>query len=350
MAAIDQIVKINITQQTQAVAQASFSIPLIFGTTNIAWSDNVHAYADPSGMLSDGFTTASPEYIYAEKMFSQSVVPNQFYVGKRTVGTIAADMQAIIDQNNTWYGAIMCSNVDADILAMAAFIEALPKIFIGASNDSAIAGNGSSDLLSQLKALGYARTALVYSPGSYNLGIEAAWMGSQLPQVPGSNNWAFKSLAGIATDNLTDTAVGNVIGDPIAGTFGKQGNIYRVVGGQNITQMGMMVGGQFIDITVGLDWLKSQLQTNIFAQLVQALKIPYTDKGTGILLQAVKSAIDQGVVNGLIDGASPISISAPPVLSVPANQRAQRIAPTISFSCRLQGAFNAVTVSGTVTV
>lgn len=452
MAAIDQIIKINISQQTQAVPQASFSIPLIVGPTVTSWggTDFAHSYFDPASMLTDGFTTSSPEYKYALELFEQPLEPTEFVVGHRTTavaqvdtiaintltsghlyaftlnglvisytaggsdtqqailaalladiatvyptnapvtgavtGTgsgalltltsvtpglgvsysavdvqlthalltpnngIADDMNNIIGVNNTWYGAALCSNVDYDILQMAALIETLKKIFLGASNDAAIATSSTTDLASILKGFSYKRTGLVYSPLSFNLGIEAAWLGGQLPAVPGSNNWAYQSLVGIEPDVLSDNAVANIIGNPVAGIQAKNGNIYRTLGGKNVTQMGTMAGGQYIDITVGLDWLVSTLQTNIFQQLTSAAKIPYTDKGVGILLSAVKSAIDQGVVNGLIDGSSPITISAPPVLSVPINQRAGRIAPTISFTCRLQGAINAVIVNGTVTV
>lgn len=452
MSAIDQIVKINISQVTQAVAQASFSIPLIIGPTATSWggTDFVHSYFEPSSMLTDGFTTSSPEYIYALELFEQALTPDEFFVGHRTtavaqvdtfaVSTLATshlyqftlnglaiaytsggsdtqqailmallaeianqyptdapvtgavtgsgsgalltltsavagagvsysaidadlahvlvtanngiqdDLVNILSKSNDWYGIALCSNVDSDILQLAAAVEALKKIFIGVSNDSDIPTSATDDLASLLKGFSYKRSGLMYSPGSFNKGIEAAWLGGQLPQVPGSNNWAFQTLVGIEPDALTDNQVANLIGNPVAGIFAKNVNIYKVLGGKNVTQMGTMAGGQYIDITVGIDWLESTLQSNVFQALTSAAKIPYTDKGVGILLSAVKSAIDQGVVNGLIDGASPIVISAPAVLSVPIAQRANRIAPTISFSCRLSGAFNAVVVSGTVTV
>lgn len=452
MDAIDQIVNVNITQQTSAVPQPSFSIPLIIGPTTTSWgdTDRVHAYTDPASMLTDGFTNSDPEYVYALELFEQAVSPTEFFVGHRdvavkqvdtiAVGTnapthdfvftlngilisytsggsdtqqvvlaallaaiatafptnppvtgvvtgtgsgalltltstvfgqavtytlvdpdltlvnltanygIVNDLNAIIAANNTWYGIALCSNTDADIEQLAAQVETLKKIYIGVSSDSNIATNSVTDIASVMKGKSYKRTALMFSPLSFNLGIETAWMGGQLPATPGSNNWAFKNLVGISPDAISDSQSAILIGDPIAAIAGKNVNIFRTVGGVNITQMGQMIGGQYIDITIGVDWLESTIQTNVFQQLVQALKIPYTDAGTTVLIQAVRSAIDQGVVNGLIDGASPISITAPLVLSVPASQRANRIAPTITFSCRLAGAFNAVQINGTVTV
>jgi Protein of unknown function (DUF3383) len=451
MAVLDTLVEINISQQTAAVPQPSFSIPLIVGPTATSWgpTEFVHSYTSPASMLSDGFTDSSPEYIYALEMFEQALTPSEFLVGYRaspalqvdtitvntavsghnyegyiqnllwsfiaggsdTTATIATaiasainalahptwnavavsnvvtitstvlgqaftDTQFAADANytilnttpnhgivqdiqniqsaaiigNIWYWLLLCSNTDADISQAAAYIETQLKAFMAASADAAIAEAVDTDLLSILGGKNYKRTALIWSPDSDNLGIDAAWVGGQAPAVPGSNNWAYKTLVGISPDPVSDNQRSIIIGDPVAQVPGKNGNIYTTVGGVDITQMGQMVGGQFIDITVGIDWFKVTAQNNIYTQLVQAAKIPYTDKGTTVLISAIKAAIDLGVSNGLIDGASPISITAPPVLSVPTAQRANRVAPTISFSFRLAGAFNAVVVSGTVTV
>ena len=443
MSTIDTLIKINISLITKAVAQASFSIPLIIGPTATGWSDKVHSYTDPESMLADGFTLFSPEYIYALELYEQEITPTIFYVGNRTVsvaqidivtpiaanahlyevsigatnysytsdadatvleivagllalinadancpaiasGTttliltakiagigfstsingdadlslahsvvshgIVDDFHAIATENNDWYGVILCSNDDQDILQLAGAIEPLKKIFIGVSSDAAIATAVTSDVLSILKGKNYNRTALIYSPASAALGIEAAWMGGQLPQTPGSNNWAYKTLKGISPDSISDNARTIIVGVPVEGISGKNGNIYSIVGGQDITQMGKMVSGQYIDITIGADWLESTIQTNIYQSLVDLKKIPYTNSGTSVLISDVKSAIDQGIVNGLIDGQRPIVITAANVEDVPFAQRANRIAPTISFSCYLAGAFNSVKVSGTVSV
>jgi hypothetical protein len=446
MSSLDQIVEVNISQQTQAVPQASFSIPLIVGPT-MPTSGTINAYTSPQGMLANGYTTSSPEYVYALELFEQPLTPTIFYVGYRapaveqvdtitvvtatsghlyegmiegetwsytasggdTQSTIATAIASAINalanptwnavavgaavtitstvpglaftdtqitpdakytiasvtpnygiqddingylaqsNGNAWYGMCACDFTDSDIEQCAALIESLKKIFIAVSSTSAIATNSVTDVGSILKGKSYKRTALIYTPEAVE-GKDAAWLGGQLPQVPGSNNWAFKTLFGCTPDSLSANQQVILIGDPVAQVPGKNVNIYQTVGGVNVTQMGTMAGGQFIDLTVGIDWLQSTIQTNIYEQLVESPKIPYTDSGTAVLISAVKAAIDLGVTNGLIDGASPISITAPLVLSVPQNQRANRVAPTISFSCRLAGAFNAVVVNGTVTV
>lgn len=252
---------------------------------------------------------------------------------------------------NLWYGLAICSNADADILQAASYIETQLKIFIGASGDSAIATSSTTDLASQLKSKSYKRTALMYSPVSYNLGMEAAWLGGQLPQNPGASTWKFKQLVGISPDAFTTAVHATLIGVPGVST-GKGVNIYETVGGVNITEEGWMCGGQFIDVTVGIDWLMSTIQTNVFSLLVSNPKIPYTDKGIGVIENAVKQALKQGSDdggNGLIS-APTIVVSVVPVSSIPVNTMAQRILPAgaVTFTCTLTGAFHFVTINGTV--
>lgn len=455
--ALDQIVNIQITQETQAVPQAGFGIPLIVGPTGFGVSpDILRYYTSPQAMLSDGFLTSDPEYIYAVEAFEQDLSPTQVGVGKRTsaiaqvdtlavstlvsshlytfeinlvvvsytstggdtqqsiltalyvallaafpsgapvtgvvTGTgagalltltssiagngvsysavdadllhanlvpnhgIANDLQSIINVpviGNLWYGLALCSNTVADILEAASFIETLQKIFIGASGDSAIDSTSVTDVASVLKGKGYKRTALMFSPGSFNLGIDAAWLGGQLPQIPGASTWKFKRLTGISPDSYTASQKAILTGVPGVST-GKTVNIYETVGGQNITEEGWMVGGQFIDITVGIDWLVSTMQNNVYSNLVNSPKIPYTDKGVAVIENAVRQTLKQGSDDGgsgLIDATS-IEVSVVPVSSIPANTRAQRILPagSVTFTCRLTGAFHFIVINGIVTV
>lgn len=256
-------------------------------------------------------------------------------------------LQAIPDLGDLWYGLSICSQVSSDIIQVAAYIETQLKIFVGAPTDAAILTTSTTDVASYLKGKGYTRTALLYA-GTANDGRAAAWLGGQLPQVPGSNTWDLKTLVGISPDSFNDTQRQIAIGLPLVP--GKNCNIYETVGGVNVTESGFMVGGQFIDITVGLDWLRSTLQTNIFALMVQSPKIPYTNQGIAVIENAVHQTLLQGVSNGLIDGNSPITVTAPDVLSIPQADRAARLLPDVNFTCRLAGAIQNVIINGTVSV
>lgn len=351
MAAIDNLISVNITNETSAVAQQGFSVPLIVGETATGWpeGDVVHTYTDAASMLEDGFTGTSPEYLAAVSMMSQNIVPTEFKVGAKGGSDVATGLSAVLAQDNTWYGLCFAGLGDGDILAAAPWVESNKKLFIASSATPEIATTAKDDLASTLQTAGYSRTGLFFTANK-NGTLEAALLGSQLAMTPGSNNWAYKNLSGVAADTLSDNQKNILLGSPIGATHGKAANVYTQVGGISITQMGTAASGRFFDITVGIDWLQSNLQTDIFAMLSNASKIPYTDAGVAMLMQAVRTRLDIGVANGLIDGKSDITVNAPSVLSVTQNQRAHRIAPTITFTCRLQGCLNAVTITGTVTV
>lgn len=348
MSAINQIVQVQISQQTQAVPQAGFGIPLIIGTSNRIGSDFIRYYSSTAGMLSDGFLTSDPEYIYASKAFSQALAPQLVGIGKRTGGSMATDLQNIINQSNLWYALVLTDNTDADILAAAAFIETVQKIMVVASGDAAIPTSATNDLATTLKNLGYKRTALMYSASQASLGMDAAWVGGMLPTTPGAATWKFKQLVGISPDTFTDSQRTILIGVP--GAPGKNVNIYETVGGVNITEEGFMVGGQFIDVTIGIDWLVSTIQTNVFSSLVNLPKIPYTDQGVAVVEAQIRASLLEGITNGLIDGNTAFSVNAPLVLNVPFNDRAERLLPDVTFNCRLAGALHFIQIQGVVTV
>lgn len=462
MPTIDTIIQVNLSLAAAGAAAPNFGIPLIVGPTDAGWSDFVHVYTSPAGMLTDGFTNSAPEYKYAQKLYAQSKQPSQFLVGHRTTpvaqvdtftvnsltgvpghvyafdlngtvisytsqnadsyanilagleaavttafpsspfvappvtmaisgsgsgstltltdafpGTgfsisavdselthlntvssngIANDMANISGENNTWYAVSMASNADNDIIQMANYIEATQKIFLAASNDAGIANPASStDILSFLKGKSLNRTLLMYSPNSYNQGIEDAWMGNFMPLTPGSYNPAYMTLNDISVDTgISDADRLAIVGNPVAQIAGKNGNVYTPILGQNVTQFGQMVSGRFLDIQIGLDWLQQNIQVALFNVIYQATqaggKIPYTDLGTSVLVQAVKAVISTGIANGLINGAAAVTVTVPLVSTVPASQRQGRLAPPISFTCTLAGAVNAATVNGTILI
>lgn len=354
MAAIDNLINVTVSQQTQAVSTASFGIPLIVGKTSPDWDgDVVRAYSAPAALLGDGFTTESPEYLAAVAMYSGVTAPTTFCVGHRTSGSIAADLNNIFAQNNDAYGIVLTGLPDADILAAAAAVEGMKKLLIASSGSDDIAQSGTSDLASKLKAAAYSRTGLCFTKANQNGVLEAAWMGSQLPQTPGSNNWAYKTLPGVSVDSLTANQQTILYGVPVAGVQGKNVNVYESFGGANITFPGMAASGRYFDLTIGVDWLQAKLQEAIYSQLVNSPKIPYTDAGVSSLMNVINAVLRLAEANGLLDGndpANPIYVRADSVDKVPVNQRAERIAPTLYFGGRLQGAISSCVISGVVTV
>ena len=262
---------------------------------------------------------------------------------------IVNDIQAIQALNNDWYLVLPTSEDPNDILEAAAYIETQPKTLAVISSDSTIITTSTTDILSKLQALGYDRTLLMYTPQSGQQQL-AGLFGGVLPQIPGSYTLKFKSIIGASPDSLTDTARSAVIGTPLSGLAGKNGNIYESVGGVPIFREGVMVSGRYFDLTLGEDWLKSNLQTAIMTALVSAAKVPYTNKGIGLITNAMNAVFKLGIQNGLIADDTPYTITFPDVSTISTANRANRILPDGKFTCRFAGALHSVIISGTVTV
>lgn len=440
MSQLDQIVNINISQQTKAVPQKGFGIPVFMGSSN-RFVDAIRYYTDTASMIADGFLISDPEYVRAAEAFEQELSPVQVGIGKytapvlqidtlsftavnthlytitingvdysytsdgsATVSEIVAGLLAAVNADTNspavatgsttliltakvagsgfttttldvnisivhtqanhsivndivtmqaasdiWYGLGISSNLAADIEQVAAYIETQKKIFLAVTGDAGVPTTSSTDVGSILKGKGYNRSGLIYS-ATPTTGLEGAWMGGVLPTTPGAATWKFKTAVGIGPDSFSQTQRNILIGLP--GIPGKNVNIYENVGGVNIFEEGFMASGQFIDITIGLDWLESTMQTNVFTVLVNALKIPYTDIGASMIENAIRQTLKQGddlTGTGLLDHNS-FSVTVPPVLSVPQSDRANRILPDIKFSARLAGAFHFIQINGTVSV
>ena len=251
------------------------------------------------------------------------------------------DIQAIQQVNDDWYCLILTSREDFEILQAAAFIEALRKIFIAANDETAIKTASTTDLGSLLKQRTYNRTALIWSGDEAN-GPEAAWAGRKLPTDPGSEQWRYANLSGVATDVLSSTEQANL--------NGKNVNHYTNVGGVGIVQKGKMASGQWIDVTRFLDWFTARVQEGIYALLVSVEKVPYTDGGVTSLEAIVRAKIEEGIRVGGISRDDGYTVTSQKVSEVDPQLRQDRIFPDIEFEFRLAGAIGEVTVKGFVSV
>lgn len=299
------------------------------------------AIGSPTGITVGGTTTLTLAPTVAGTPWSVTASSNLVQTNTTPTETWVQALDAVTNVNNQWYGLVAETHVQADILALAASIQPRHKIYITSTQDPSVITSVTTDVASLLKAGGYSRTGIVYLPTADTQYPEAAWMGSQLPRTPGSNDWDFKKANGITVSVLTDTQRSNL-------RF-KNANMYTTVAGVAIFQDGNMSTGvsDAIDIIVGIDWTYARMQEAIYSRLVNLLKVPYTRNGFLIIESEMRSVLSQGESNGLYD--SGWNVISPDPLTIAASQRIQRIAGDFTFTARLQGSVRVVTIVGTVT-
>ena len=236
-------------------------------------------------------------------------------------------------------------DVDSDSEDCAEWNETQKKIMFLSDDNSDAKTSAVTDIGAVLKALGYDRTVVVYTPNGQQTSspdwVEFGWMGECLPFDPGSQTWAFKTIVGVAAYGLTSSERGYLLG--------KNVNIYTATAGVSHTEDGKVVSGEYIDIIRGIDWLESSIQEGIFTQLMTNRKIPYTDEGitmvAGVLEGKLKLAATQGVLI-----RSSIIITVPKLADIPVGDKTSRTLPDLDFTANLQGAIHKVEINGTVSV
>ncbi len=186
------------------------------------------------------------------------------------------------------------------------------------------------------------------SPVSLNyfagyVGPHTAWAGVMLPKDPGSATWANKTLVGIIASDLIDLG-----GAEETTVVAKGGNVFTLLGALGIgsTRSGQMVGGRFMDLQRGIDWLEARIGEAVVVLQNTVDKIPYTDAGVAqiqsVITPVLGDAITRGVAAPLLDSVSGelYRITAPSVASQSAADRAARIYRGLEIQLQFAGAIH----------
>lgn len=255
---------------------------------------------------------------------------------------LATDLAAIIAADPNWYGLLLDSQSSAEILAAAAWTETNKYLFVCNCSDTEIADPASTtDVAYLLKNSAYTRTALLFAQTQTLCYSAAAWMGRLFPTVAGSENWAFKTLAGIPADALTTSQIHAV--------ENKNASVYSVLMGLNLTQFGHVASGEWLDVTRGTDALTNSIQVGILALQANALKVPFTDAGIDMYRSVISASLKQFVDTGFLSDTPAPTVSLPTANSVDKTDKANRNLPLVSFGATLAGAINSTSISGVLT-
>lgn len=272
---------------------------------------------------------------------------------------ITEDLNALVAAGLTWYATVPCSRDARELVEAAAWHEsATPsKIMLGQHSQSASltgaydAGSPYADLPSELKALGYNRSGLLYH-GTDSAGAAAAWAGARLPFDPGSQTWSLKTLVGITADALTSSQVGVLTGTAALPQSGKNCNVYIPLNDSTSRVLrGMMASGRRIDEQRTIDMLQNGLETVVANLLLARGKVPFNNAGISEIVGVMQAylASKQDGANAALDPEVPIQFTVPAASSISSTDKTNRILSGITATGRLSGAIESVTFALTVT-
>ena len=292
--------------------------------------------------------------------------PDGAYVANGIAAESALTAVTILDEmyGGQWYHCFGPGFADADNEAVAPYFDGDATahfLWVNSQETTMLAPGATTDIGYLLQHLMSNHAFVQYSSQS----TVAAW--SAAARIS-TTNWAgsntamslmYKQEPGIVAEILTDTQITNLEGYNV--------NVFvEYDSGVAILENGISPSGQFADTIIGVDWLRSQCQANVFNILIsQQSKVPQTDGGANTILTGVNAACAQGVTNGL---GAPGQWNAggfgslqegqflpkgyytfvQPMATQSEAERAERICPPIQVAFKLAGAIDVV--NGTIYV
>jgi hypothetical protein len=358
-AELNEIIQVVISKETKNLSRASFGIPLIaglFAPISGKFTGRVKSYSS-LGELSEDFGTGTYIRKMAQAIFAQNPSPAKVLVGRgETTEDWVDALDAIQAADDTWYVLLTADEAGtpiaaADQVAVAGWIETQKKLYITQTTDEDVLDPVSTtDLAAELNASSTTRTAVIYhaaanfqapTGSSKTEYADGAWVGNCLPFDPGSQTWAYKTLASTTKDTLGT-------GDRAA-ALAKKANIYYDVAGQGVTRDGTVASGEYIDIMIGVDWIEARLQEEVFTLLVNRRKIPYSDEGIQLVEGAVRAVLGEATRLGILQADS-AQVTVPRFADISSANKLSRNLPDVRFTALLQGAIHTVQINGVVTV
>lgn len=331
------------TDATATVAEITAGLTTLInaGTQNVLATDNttsitLESAASPGGAATPG---ASFSLCYNLKLMA-SVDNTPVAAG----GSIADEIAAAIDEDDSFYGVVGDWFGATEILAASAAVEAMDRYHIASSaNDDIHDQSVTTDIASLVQAAGY-NNSLVFHSKTPEIAA-SGYMGRILPTIPGSATHKFKSIAGLAVGDYTQTQ--------ISAMQGKNATFYIRRLGRNITCDGKSASGEWIDVVRFVHWLKARLCEAVFSLKVSRDKIPFTNQGIGLIENAVRGVLSTGIANG------GLAADPPPVVTVPDARvnvengvnvidKANRFLNYVDFCATLQGAIHDTLIQGKV--
>lgn len=348
---------INITRQTTGITTANFSNVLFLSKTA---TSRCAPYRSVTEVAKAGYATNSNEYLAAVAFFSEPTHPAKLFIAKHSTSpteTIVEALDAAKAVSNEWYGLCIDDiTVKADITSAAAWCKTNKKQLFAATNDPTVWASTDTTSIAYLlntanatKALTLANRGIRTAVDSNSAKIaaqfaEVAYAATVLSRVVGSYTTENLPIQSAVVDDFTSAELGYIAG--------KNAQCFIDIYGQSRTHgaknhSSNSDGGEWTDVEIGIDWIEVRMKEAVITTLLNADKIPYTDKGIAIIENSVEDVLKLGVRNGLF---STYTNSSVPAASVSSADKIARTYGGISWTATLAGAIHTATISGTVKV
>lgn len=312
---------VNITRKTVAVSERGFGTILILDTE----IDRKYEVLSPEGIEKLGNGKA---YKLAQRLFMQKPQPQEVAIfGKK--GSAEEAFKGVLEVNSDFFFVVCVDNSAEAIKALSGQCQVNNKIYAVTVNDleqaKALAGVGDNTFV-----------GFHNNPEAYLAEGLAVVMSYKI----GGKTAKFKQIQGVdeAVIGLTDLK-----------ELEKK-NIFTYVKKLGVLQTteGKMLSGEYIDIVLGEYWIRFRMEERMQRLALTQDKIPYTNRGIGMLVSVAEQVLNQAVDMEIIE-AGQYKVDYRKREDVPSNDVALRKYDYIVWTAMLQGAIHSGQISGVLT-
>jgi hypothetical protein len=262
---------------------------------------------------------------------------------------IAGDLDDIVLYDADWYGLALDLNARAIIEEAADWLETRTALFGANTSDwQAVDPASSADIFSILQDKSYERDAILFKQNATDQYSGLGWLAAMFPFDPGviggeaGGTFNAKTIAGATPDTLSPTAQGAL--------EDKNANMYVTTAGVNHTLGGKTPGGEWIDVTRGIDWYRVRMSEDLAGLQLGNRRIPYTDPGIARVINVVEARNKSAVNAGLFSADPAPAVSAPTAAEAELVDKANRIFRGVKVTATLQGAIHKTIINVNVSV
>jgi hypothetical protein len=270
-------------------------------------------------------------------MYFKDWSPNLKFENTSADPGIAADLANIRNNDSDWYGLSVDNESKAIILAADGWAESQDIMGASQYHDTAVLENTAGNVALTLKAQSAGRWFGVVAKRDTSAYGGTGALGERFPFDPGSEGaggtWHGKTIKGLIAGGWSTTQKGNVRGANVM--------YYEVTAGASTLLDGKVAGGEFADVVRFLDWYRIRSEEAVAQAIISAQKIPFTDRGIGVIYTTLKAIQTQGeLVEGFVPGTSTLNV--PKRTDVPLADRRARKLTGITGTVTLAGAIHLV--------
>jgi uncharacterized protein DUF3383 len=268
----------------------------------------------------------------------------------------SAQLTAIAAVRNDWYSVEVQDHSAAILVDAASYVEGASKLMTSCTADyDCPAGTGGHVGL-LLKTAGYQRTHLDYCPdtGAYvgtSLMSYVMAISSGGVNIPGSFSFNYQPIVAPAFSSLNVGALGQLTTNQINNLITANMGAVQETLGVNTTFIDngyRGAGGNYLDVTFGLDYFDARLRGRIWAYQSSGRKIPEDDAGSTFVEGFIKDQQAEEVRgNFFLDNAN-LTTSAIPFSQQNPVDVANRTLKGIGFTADLAGNVEKINVAGVV--